>query len=1066
MKESSEKISFSKEEHKLLKKYIDEYNDIYEKIFILSQDELINNLRKRVELSLKERINFFQKFSINKIEEYFIEKYYIPDLKLALIAKKHILKQYNKDKKKNYFDGEIIQHCDKDKKKNYYLHSCGEKLYYFKYKISVKNTENEISDNFFFRKINDYILYCIKCDNIYKSSMIKLKCFHTGKIFYSKLINNNDCTKEICYATWKKYHCNVIINDTMKCQKCKNSFIYNKEKNILICRNCKLQLNASKIRFKCLLCKKEFISEVKIYNPFEYKILKISIKDALIKKDLAFPKYMACKCDININNTQFFHKSSCNGILYFGNINEQKIVICAKCDSISIYEEFIWTCPKCLKRFKINKNYNNDNGQSNDKSNNINYYLSNNFEDAKLSLKNSKIIKLNQNELKSQKYSNIRRDRHFFSNFDIDNIRNSSLIRNTDIKLKTKIKSINKDYFDDINNMHYSRIRVKKKLINQIESSQEKSRSINNTSKIKSNLEKNLKKNLKIYLPNSQSFSKENKIILLKQKNKYMLRRPTNYSTNLSSRNNSIKKLIKTSRENDRIKSSDKFNASLSLNHRIDLNKILYNSKKIINNKNINRGSFISDYNNKINSITASSEKHFSGNKITKYIKIKKNIKKQSINNIKHIYKAKEYDEIKKPKYDISNENENKFTNCTKPRVNYLRNVNNLKNIINYCIVSPKEFTNINITKNYIDKKKFFSNNNSNLKDNRFNYSINENEADGKKQKNKLNHEKNIMNKLSNSTAYESDQNSKLNSLKLGQFYYNINNPINNPEYNNISEYKIIKQIGRGSFGQIFMVESEKKQFYALKKIIACSIQEINMLEHEYQILYELNSSEEKIDLVNIYKIETKQLDPTTFVMYVLMELSNTDWEKEILNRKKTQNFYTEKQLISIMSSLIKTFSSLQKKKISHRDIKPQNILVFNDKNYKLADFGEAKELIGNSKVTEKRTLRGTELYMSPILFNALRSRKPIKYIKHNTFKSDVFSFGLCILFAGSLCFESIYDIRELKKNEDINKVIKNYLGKRYSKEFINFINNMIDVNEDTRSDFIELEQKFNSMIM
>ena len=614
--------------------------------------------------------------------------------------------------------------------------------------------------------------------------------------------------------------------------------------------------------------------------------------------------------------------------------------------------------------------------------------------------------------------------------------------------------------------MHSSRIRVKKKLINQIESSQEKSRSINNSSKIKSNLEKNLKKNLKIYLPNSQSFSKENKIILLNQKNKYMLRRPTNYSTNLSSRNNSIKKLIKTSRENDRIKSSDKFNASLSLNHRIDLNKILYNSKKIINNKNINRGSFISDYNNKINSITASSEKHFSGNKITKYIKIKKNIKKQSINNIKHIYKAKEYDEIKKPKYDISNENENKFTNCTKPRVNYLRNVNNLKNIINYCIVSPKEFTNINITKNYNDKKKFFSNNNSNLKDNRFNYSINENEADGKKQKNKLNHEKNIMNKLSNSTAYESDQNSKLNSLKLGQFYYNINNPINNPEYNNISEYKIIKQIGRGSFGQIFMVESEKKQFYALKKIIACSIQEINMLEHEYQILYELNSSEEKIDFVNIYKIETKQLDPTTFVMYVLMELSNTDWEKEILNRKKTQNFYTEKQLISIMSSLIKTFSSLQKKKISHRDIKPQNILVFNDKNYKLADFGEAKELIGNSKVTEKRTLRGTELYMSPILFNALRSRKPIKYIKHNTFKSDVFSFGLCIIFAGSLCFESIYDIRELKKNEDINKVIKNYLGKRYSKEFINFINNMIDVNEDTRSDFIELEQKFNSMIM
>ena len=1039
MKESSEKILFSKEEQKLFKKYIDEYNDIYEKIFILSRDEFFNNLRKRVEISLKERINFFQKFSINKIEEYFKEKYYIPELKIALIAKKHILKSNSKDNEKNYFNGEIIPHCDKDKQNNYYIHSCGEKFYFFKYKISAKNTENDINDNFFFRKINDYILYCIKCNNIYKSSMIKLKCFHTGKIFYSKLINNNDCTKEICYATWKKYHCNAIINDTMKCHKCKNSFIYNKEKNILICKNCELELNASKIRFKCLICKKEFTSEVKIYNPLEYKILKISVKDALIKKDLAFPNYMACKCDINIKNTQFFHKSSCNGILYFGNINEQKIVICAKCDSISIYEEFIWTCPKCLKRFKIDKKQNNDNCQNNDKANNINYYLSNNFEDAKLSSKNSKSIKLNKNELKSQKYTKIRRNRHCFHNFDIDNIRNSSLIRNTDIKLKSKIKSINKDFFDDISNIHSSRIRVKKNLINQFESIQEKSRSINNSSKIKSNLEKKLRN----YFPNSQSFCKENNIILPKKKNKYILRKPTNYSTNLSSRNNSIKKLIKISREKNTIKSNEKINVSLSLRNRIDLNKILYNSKNVINNKNIVRGSFISDYNNKMNSITALSEKHYSENKITKYIKIKKNVKKQNINNIKHIFKDKEYDDIKKPKNDNVNENENKFN----------------------CFLSPKEYTRIYIAENYNDKKKMYSNNNNNIKDNRFD-SINENETDGKKQKNKLNHEKNIMNKFSNSnsTAYESEQNSKLNSLKLGQFYYNINNPSNNPEYNNISEYKIIRQIGRGTFGQIFMVESEKKQFFALKKILACSIQEIHILEHEYQILYELNSSEEKIDLVNIYKIETKQLDPTTFVMYVLMELSNTDWEKEILNRKKTHNFYTEKQLLSIMSSLIKTFSSLQKKNISHRDIKPQNILVFNDKNYKLADFGEAKELIDNSKVTEKRTLRGTELYMSPILFNALRNRKHIKYVKHNTFKSDVFSFGLCILFAGSLCFESIYNVRELKKNEEIDKVVKKYLGKRYSKEFINFINNMIDVNEDTRSDFIELEQKFNSI--
>ena len=68
--------------------------------------------------------------------------------------------------------------------------------------------------------------------------------------------------------------------------------------------------------------------------------------------------------------------------------------------------------------------------------------------------------------------------------------------------------------------------------------------------------------------------------------------------------------------------------------------------------------------------------------------------------------------------------------------------------------------------------------------------------------------------------------------------------------------------------------------------------------------------------------------------------------------------------------------------------------MVFNNngnKIYKLADFGEAKELLKEDEPTNKQTLRGTELYMSPILFYALRGKKVMKYIKHNPYKIDVF---------------------------------------------------------------------------
>ena len=65
----NEKITFIGDEKKLLIKYLDEYNEMYEKIFLLSEKEFISNIKKRVELTLKEKINFYSLVSINKIEK-------------------------------------------------------------------------------------------------------------------------------------------------------------------------------------------------------------------------------------------------------------------------------------------------------------------------------------------------------------------------------------------------------------------------------------------------------------------------------------------------------------------------------------------------------------------------------------------------------------------------------------------------------------------------------------------------------------------------------------------------------------------------------------------------------------------------------------------------------------------------------------------------------------------------------------------------------------------------------------------------------------------------------------
>ena len=136
-------------------------------------------------------------------------------------------------------------------------------------------------------------------------------------------------------------------------------------------------------------------------------------------------------------------------------------------------------------------------------------------------------------------------------------------------------------------------------------------------------------------------------------------------------------------------------------------------------------------------------------------------------------------------------------------------------------------------------------------------------------------------------------------------------------------------------------------------------------------------------------------------------------------------------------------------------DIKPQNILILNGR-YKLCDFGEAISFNKTGVGVVVQKIRGTELYMSPILFFGLK--KEFGKVKHNAYKSDVFSLGLCILLAGTLNYDSICQIRELTDMETIKNIITYYLSPRYSISFISFLLKMLEVDENKRPDFIQLE--------
>ena len=309
----------------------------------------------------------------------------------------------------------------------------------------------------------------------------------------------------------------------------------------------------------------------------------------------------------------------------------------------------------------------------------------------------------------------------------------------------------------------------------------------------------------------------------------------------------------------------------------------------------------------------------------------------------------------------------------------------------------------------------------------------------------------NFRNKLNNKISSKNYVNNIRNNLEINQDI--------EPNENFIPEdFIMIKQIGEGSFGKIYCSEWKKNgKKYAMKKMILRNKIEIKKNQEQTDLVYDLIKSTKTKGVINIYGAQCIKVTSAEYHFYVLMELANIDWEKEIKKRKENKEYYTEGELFDILKQLTETFSLLQKNHITHRDIKPQNVLIVNGV-YKVCDFGEAKVIDGCDVI--RQTIKGTELYMSPIIFRALNKKQ--NQLVHNTYKSDVFSLGMCILLAATLTFQSLYDIREVNNMEVIINTVGNYIYQNYSKKIVDILVKMLQIEEQKRPDFIELERIFN----
>lgn len=99
-----------------------------------------------------------------------------------------------------------------------------------------------------------------------------------------------------------------------------------------------------------------------------------------------------------------------------------------------------------------------------------------------------------------------------------------------------------------------------------------------------------------------------------------------------------------------------------------------------------------------------------------------------------------------------------------------------------------------------------------------------------------------------------------------------------------------------------------------------------------------------------------------------------------------------------VMYEIADGLAFIHSKKISHRDIKPDNILFSKDNHIRLGDFDRSKKM-GEKKEISFSAVSGTRLWIAPEIIKITNKQKKGNEISFKVAKkSDIFSVG-CVFF-------------------------------------------------------------------
>ncbi len=191
--------------------------------------------------------------------------------------------------------------------------------------------------------------------------------------------------------------------------------------------------------------------------------------------------------------------------------------------------------------------------------------------------------------------------------------------------------------------------------------------------------------------------------------------------------------------------------------------------------------------------------------------------------------------------------------------------------------------------------------------------------------------------------------------------------------------YKLIRPLGRGQYGEVWLSEAQGGVLVAIKIIRfpirhQMSQQELRSLELMKQLRYPF--------LLEVHSYWTE--DDQLMIVTTLADKTLADRLREC--RLAGSQGIPQKELLSYILDAAEAIDFLHERKIIHRDIKPANILLVEGRS-KVGDFGLARvlERAGDASLMRATTI-GTPLYMAPEVFDGKASPRCDQYSLATTY--------------------------------------------------------------------------------